>query len=144
MLARVPRIDYGTSVLALTIPQDPWTPHNPTQGVNRWSAARIPASATVGQDHDLDMFIRFHEHEYPDVLDFLWFAQTCQPFDVYPDRHREPSVFETCVLVEPHAGTDIVPERVPGFASAFQLAVVVRKQTAGAWDWRFIGDLADS
>ncbi len=122
----------GGTTLTIDTPQGYWEPESSGIGGSDTSAAGVPEAYEIRRDELLHIQLRFTETEWPDVRDFIVWAQTnAATFDYYPDQASGTNY--ECYLEVPKIDQGFKPSRFSDPAY-YQLDIIIRKADGTVFD----------
>lgn len=133
------RFVYGTGGdWTTSLPTRPWIRTMPTVGGARTSAAGIPASHVVREDHNLGVPLRLYESEWSALIDLIRWGQLSETFVWYPDAGGSLIATGRTVYLEyPRAGDDLAIERDPEYLRVLETTLTLRKADATPWTFEY-------
>ena len=127
----VPKIVYDGNTLTFSQPCRAWTPGSMGIGAGvEWSAADVPSAWVTKRRRTLTLVQRITEAEWPDVRDFLDWAQAGGSFQWYPDSGSGTN--HTCYLLAPTIDEDVRPVHSDAYGGDMETPPLTIMRTDGA------------
>jgi hypothetical protein len=131
-MSRRSRFVYGTSTWVTDLPARFWSPTDNTVGGTRVSAAGVPATYVVRRDGLLELPLRLHESEWPDLLALVAYGQSGLPISWAPDADN-PGAAVDVYLESPAPGEKWTPTRSAEFPRVLEQTLTLRGLTTAPW-----------
>ncbi|HLS34552.1 MAG TPA: hypothetical protein VK039_13270 [Brevibacterium sp.] len=120
-----PEIEYGHTILRLSLPCRPWIATSRGIGGSEMSAAGVPAAYQVRRDQLMRLTLRYYEWEWGQLDRWIEYAQLGGVSVLRTDQGR-PEVAYPVYLDAPAMGETAEPRRSPEFPAAMEIDVEVR------------------